>query len=186
MGLFLRAGAFSVHVVLCVNGLLCATFSTSPKQNMWTQTRETPRGTCYSTPTCTSRSRRTSDPCCIQQQWHSRSHAVQPVSLSVDSAPSALGWQINLLSPKLFSYCGQFVLTADYLLDCGTFSRRVCECERVCVLLFVWDDDSPIGWARTHSPRVVKNTEYLLNLLLLLVRINYYNNDLPGISVYIC
>ncbi len=34
---------------------------------------------------------------------------------------------------------------------------------------------------------MVKNTEYLLlNLLLLLERINYYYDALPGISVYIC
>lgn len=36
-------------------------------------------------------------------------------------------------------------------------------------------------------PRVVKNIEYLLNLLLLLERLSYYcYNALPGISVYIC
>lgn len=62
-----------------------------------------------------------------------------------------------------------------------------CEYECVCVL-FVWDDDNPIGRrvSPTHSPCVVKNTEYLLNLLLLLERLNYYYNALPRISVCIC
>lgn len=54
------------------------------------------------------------------------------------------------------------------------------------VLIFVWDDDNPVSEPQTHSPRVVKNTEYLLNLLLLLEKINCYCNALPGISVYIC
>lgn len=42
------------------------------------------------------------------------------------------------------------------------------------------------GWAQTHSRCVVKNTEYLLNVLLLWKRVNYDCDALPGISVYIC
>lgn len=86
---------------------------------------------------------------------------------------------------------GQFILATDVITWLCRF-LCVCVCEYVCVRAHVYYlygmMTIPLveGWAQTHSRCVVKNTEYLLNVLLLWKRVNYDCDALPGISVYIC